>query len=271
MSLNLSRLSKKQSLFIMIGIVITIVLLLLLGNMYGRFIKIQVASLPQYFATGYLKTDTLDPGMYTLKFTAQNATMSVDTSTTFQIASSGGGDGGRGGGSGGDEGGRGGGGGSEEVIPVPRSASIVTRAATSGVTLAGNTNFSSENLVDGTRNVVMLAAHKAIANYVVQLRPETRYELRITAKHDAPGPVKALVILNNKPWKQVSWKQGNNTYAQQLVGILTAPRSGALKIGIQFRNDYFSCSSEEMKDGTLDIACDRNLYIHKIELKPVVK
>lgn len=86
MSLNLSHPSQKQSLLAVVGICIAVVLLLVLASVYGRFLKTSVVpSATQYSATGNLKTDTLEPGTYTLKFTGREAGSSASHSLQFEI------------------------------------------------------------------------------------------------------------------------------------------------------------------------------------------
>lgn len=86
MPLNLSHPAEKQSLLAIIGVVVAVVLLLILGNFYGRFLKTQVAGpATTYSETGNLNTSTLEPGVYTLKFNGRDANGSAEASTTFEI------------------------------------------------------------------------------------------------------------------------------------------------------------------------------------------
>lgn len=82
---TLSQLSQKQRFLVIIGVVILIVLLAIVGSMYGRFLKTQVVNPATYSASGELKTDTLGAGTYTLQFTGRDATSSAEASTTFAI------------------------------------------------------------------------------------------------------------------------------------------------------------------------------------------
>ncbi|OGY35255.1 MAG: hypothetical protein A3D99_01130 [Candidatus Andersenbacteria bacterium RIFCSPHIGHO2_12_FULL_45_11] len=92
MPISLSHPSQKQSLLAIIGVVVAVILLLLLGNMYGRFLKTQVAPPAEsYSASGSIKASVFqDPGTYTLRFSGQtqNAESSADVVTTFQVIAS---------------------------------------------------------------------------------------------------------------------------------------------------------------------------------------
>lgn len=90
MSINLSHPSQKQSLLAIIGIGIAVVLLLVLGGVYGRFLKTQVAAPQQgYVASGNLLTAGLEPGSYVLKFVGRDAAGgSASATTTFGILAS---------------------------------------------------------------------------------------------------------------------------------------------------------------------------------------
>lgn len=87
MPISLSHPSQKQTLLTIIGVGIAIVLLLVLGSVYGRFLKTQVASSDRNFTEDTaLKTDSLDPGIYTLKLRAENDSHTfAEASTTFEI------------------------------------------------------------------------------------------------------------------------------------------------------------------------------------------
>lgn len=87
MPISLSHPSQKQSLLAIIGIGIAVVLLLVLGGVYGRFLKTQVASSDRNFIEDTaLRTDTLDPGVYTLRLRAENdSRVFAQASTTFEI------------------------------------------------------------------------------------------------------------------------------------------------------------------------------------------
>lgn len=87
MTLNLSNPSQKQTFLAIIGIVVLVVILAIVGSMYGKFLKTQVASSERNFVEDTaLITDTLDPGVYTLRLRAENDSRSfAQTSTTFEI------------------------------------------------------------------------------------------------------------------------------------------------------------------------------------------
>ncbi len=88
MSLTTFHPSKKQLVLIVIAVIVAFIILLLIGNFYGTFLKTQVAApSTTYSAAGDLKTETLDPGVYTLQFTGRNASTSVNSSTTFEVTS----------------------------------------------------------------------------------------------------------------------------------------------------------------------------------------
>lgn len=89
MSISLSRKSKKQTVLIVGSIVVAIVIFALFGNVYWQYLKTEVFSLDEtYSLSGTLKTDSLDPGQYTLQFNGRRADHSVNTSTTFEIVAS---------------------------------------------------------------------------------------------------------------------------------------------------------------------------------------
>ncbi len=87
MPITLSHPSQKQSLLVIIGVGIAVVLLLVLGSVYGRFLKTQVASSDRDFTEDTaLKTENLDPGVYTLRLRAENdSRIFAQASTTFEI------------------------------------------------------------------------------------------------------------------------------------------------------------------------------------------
>lgn len=86
MSLNLSNLSQKQTLLTIIGIVVLVIILAIVGSMYGRFLKTQVApGSTTYSATGNLKADALEPGIYTLKFSGRDTGVVVSQSLQFGV------------------------------------------------------------------------------------------------------------------------------------------------------------------------------------------
>lgn len=87
MTFGTSNLSKKQILLIGVGVVVLVVILIIVVNMYGSFVKTQVAPSTRDFTENTaLKTDALEPGMYTLKLRAENdSNASSQTSTTFEI------------------------------------------------------------------------------------------------------------------------------------------------------------------------------------------
>lgn len=86
MSLNLSNPSQKQTLLAIVGIVVLVVILAIVGSMYGRFLKTQVApGGTTYSATGNLKADVLEPGTYTLKFTGRDVETVTSQAMRFGI------------------------------------------------------------------------------------------------------------------------------------------------------------------------------------------
>ncbi len=88
MPINLSHPLEKQSFLAIVGVVVAVILLLIAGNFYGRFLKTQVASpATTYSVSGNLKTDALDLGQYTIWFTGRDAKGSADASTIFNITS----------------------------------------------------------------------------------------------------------------------------------------------------------------------------------------
>lgn len=85
MSLNLSNPSQKQSLLVIAGIVTLVVILAVIGSMYGRFLKTSVAPGTTYSGTGNLKADALEPGRYTLKFSGRDKGVVASQSLQFEI------------------------------------------------------------------------------------------------------------------------------------------------------------------------------------------
>lgn len=90
MSMHFANLTQKQIILAVISILVVCILLVLLGNMYGGFLKTQVVapSSPDYSANGSIKSTALqNPGTYTLQFHGEDATGSkVDASTVFEIS-----------------------------------------------------------------------------------------------------------------------------------------------------------------------------------------
>ncbi|MDA1169134.1 MAG: hypothetical protein O3A36_02240 [bacterium] len=88
MSINFANLTQKQIILGIISILVVCILLVLLGNMYGGFLKSQVAPFSSdYSANGSIKSNAVqDTGAYTLKFQGQNATgAQVEASTVFEV------------------------------------------------------------------------------------------------------------------------------------------------------------------------------------------
>lgn len=89
MSMSFANLTQKQIILAVISILVVCILLVLLGNMYGGFLKTQVAAptSSDYSASGSIKSTALqNPGTYTLQFHGEDATGSkVDASSAFEI------------------------------------------------------------------------------------------------------------------------------------------------------------------------------------------
>jgi hypothetical protein len=78
-----------------VGGVLLLIVLLVMGGLYGSFLKTTVApGSTNYEKSGELKTQELEPGTYTLNFSGRdNKGGSVNASTSFDIYIAGGADG----------------------------------------------------------------------------------------------------------------------------------------------------------------------------------
>lgn len=89
MSFSTPNLTRNQIIFASVGLVLVVALVVILGNVYGRFLKTQVnAPAQQYNVAGDLKTNTLDAGQYSLVFEGRDGSGSqVTASTAFEVLS----------------------------------------------------------------------------------------------------------------------------------------------------------------------------------------
>lgn len=89
MSMQIANLTQKQIIISVISILVVCIILVLLGNMYGGFLKSQVAvpTGTNYNASGSVKSSVFqDTGAYTLQFQGQDAAgAQVEASTVFEI------------------------------------------------------------------------------------------------------------------------------------------------------------------------------------------
>ena len=85
MSFSTPNLMRNQIILASVGLVLIVALVVILGNVYGRFLKTQVnAPDAQYVASGELKTDNLDPDKYSLVFEGHDGSgAQITTSTSF--------------------------------------------------------------------------------------------------------------------------------------------------------------------------------------------
>ncbi len=89
MSLSTSNLTRNQIILASVGLVLVVALVVILGNVYGRFLKTQVnAPAQQYTVAGDLNTQALGVGQYSLVFEGRDGSGSqASASTAFEVVS----------------------------------------------------------------------------------------------------------------------------------------------------------------------------------------
>ena len=87
MPINFSELSQKQIVLSVVGVLVACILLVLLGNMYGGFLKTQVAAPGSNSVSGSIKGDIVrEDGTHTLQFTGMDsAGKPIELKTDFNV------------------------------------------------------------------------------------------------------------------------------------------------------------------------------------------
>ncbi len=87
MPFSTPNLTRNQIIFASVGLILLVAVVVILGNVYGRFLKTQVnAPATQYSASGELETASLEAGQYSLVFEGRDGSGSSVTATSaFEV------------------------------------------------------------------------------------------------------------------------------------------------------------------------------------------
>lgn len=155
--------------------------------------------------------------------------------------------GGSGSGNGGNDGGGGGSSGEEEPVAAPVKEYAFAAASNQQITgkYAGVVPVGSISIVKLTATTDTLARDVKV--------PKGDYTFYLRAKHDRPGPVTAVIYVNNKAWKVIKLDKNDNQFRTHKVGILKNFSGG--KIHFRLLSDAFDRNDPANEDK------DRNLFV----------
>lgn len=107
---------------------------------------------------------------------------------------------------------------------------------------------------DGSRRVAKLAHPQAFLRQTVAVLRGT-YAFDVTAKHDQPGPVRGVVYVNGRAWRQFALEKGDNLYRTHRVGVLSGFQGGTVTFRMANDTDVYDRLDPANEEK------DRNFYV----------
>ena len=270
----------KHRLWILLSATVTAVVLLVAS--------ITAAVAPEARLFGLFRTDTLAPGVHTLRIVARTQRGEQVNADTFFVvhdptpptSSSGSSSGPGTEGSPPDQPADSGPAENRRTVRLPGrlegTATAVTLTVTGSPTVreaeqrskVQGSKYSSARRRDGREHVIFLAGGNDEATIPLKVPSTDAHLVELKAKADFLGPVRGLLLVNGIPWRTFTTAvHGTGTYVWLPVGVLRAPPQ---TFAVRFLNDFFLCTQAQLRAGALE-RCDRNLSIDKIRLTPVAR